>query len=129
MEGLRSCQPGAWPTAAPRVCGEALPLHPTQAPPHALAPMAAAIGPTHRALAWPGLPVTHRHARTHAHARARPHRHAHAMLSPLCACRPEGECTAPDCAWCTSAAVGAACYTPEQAKRLPSAVFKCTPAA
>merc|ERR550514_2092422 len=29
------------------------------------------------------------------------------------------------CEWCTSAAVGANCYTEEDAKSLPSAVFSC----
>ncbi|KAL4519643.1 hypothetical protein Ndes2526B_g01780 [Nannochloris sp. 'desiccata'] len=29
------------------------------------------------------------------------------------------------CAWCVSAAVPSACYTIEQAKRLPAAVFSC----
>lgn len=29
------------------------------------------------------------------------------------------------CAWCVSAAVPSACYTVEQAKRLPAAVFAC----
>jgi len=46
-----------------------------------------------------------------------------------CDKRPKDECTAPECSWCTSAAVGAACYTPDQAKRLPAAVFKCMLAA
>ena len=29
------------------------------------------------------------------------------------------------CSWCVSAAVPSACYTTEQAKRLPAAVFSC----
>lgn len=37
----------------------------------------------------------------------------------------EDSCVAPDCLWCTSAAVGGGCYTPEEAKLLPSAIFKC----
>ncbi|KAJ9532026.1 hypothetical protein QJQ45_003733 [Haematococcus lacustris] len=43
----------------------------------------------------------------------------------LCDKKPEGSCAAPDCVWCTSAAVGGGCYTPAQAKMLPSAIFKC----
>ena len=38
----------------------------------------------------------------------------------------KGSCEGnPTCAWCVSAAVPSACYTVEQAKRLPSAVFTC----
>lgn len=37
----------------------------------------------------------------------------------------EASCVAPECVWCTSAAVGASCYTPEQSKLLPKAIFKC----
>ena len=29
------------------------------------------------------------------------------------------------CVWCMSAAVPSACYSEEEAKRLPAAVFKC----
>mmetsp|Transcript_5467 Transcript_5467/g.9471 ORF Transcript_5467/g.9471 Transcript_5467/m.9471 type:complete len:218 (+) Transcript_5467:67-720(+) len=38
---------------------------------------------------------------------------------------PEDSCIAPECIWCTSAAVGGGCYTPGEAKLLPSAIFKC----
>ncbi len=35
-------------------------------------------------------------------------------------------CTANhNCVWCVAAAVPSACYSPEEAKRLPAAVFKC----
>ena len=38
----------------------------------------------------------------------------------------KSHCEANDtCSWCVSAAVKSACYTVEQAKRLPSAVFQC----
>lgn len=30
-----------------------------------------------------------------------------------------------NCVWCLSAAVPSACYTTEEAKRLPAAVFQC----
>jgi hypothetical protein len=42
-----------------------------------------------------------------------------------CDSKPESACVAPSCVWCTSAAVGGGCYTPSQAKMLPSAIFKC----
>jgi len=31
------------------------------------------------------------------------------------------------CSWCTSGAVKAACHTVENAKKLPSSIFACTP--
>lgn len=43
-----------------------------------------------------------------------------------CEGKDKGACDAADmCTWCTSAAVPSSCYTREQAKHLPSAVFKC----
>ena len=40
---------------------------------------------------------------------------------------PQAAClaAAPACSWCVSAAVPAACYTEEDAKRLPPGVFAC----
>jgi hypothetical protein len=42
-----------------------------------------------------------------------------------CDKKSEAQCLSPQCVWCTSAAVGGGCYTPAQAKLLPSAIFKC----
>eukprot|EP00884_Botryococcus_braunii_P014656 jgi/Botrbrau1/23191/Bobra.0041s0038.1 len=39
---------------------------------------------------------------------------------------PQAQCTQSGCAWCSSAAVGASCYTKEDAKKLPSSIFSCT---
>lgn len=41
-----------------------------------------------------------------------------------CAGKSESTCTGP-CVWCVSRAVPSSCYTLEEAKRLPSAVFTC----
>lgn len=43
----------------------------------------------------------------------------------MCDGKPQAECIHPTCVWCTSAAVGAKCYTPEDAKKLPKAIFSC----
>ncbi|GIL53104.1 hypothetical protein Vafri_8791 [Volvox africanus] len=52
------------------------------------------------------------------------------QLTGTCDGRPEASCVAPGCVWCTSAAVGGGCYTPDEAKLLPKAIFKCkTPTA
>lgn len=48
-------------------------------------------------------------------------------LHGTCESKSQAQCTAPDCVWCRSAAVGAACYTPAEAKRLPPAIFDCKP--
>jgi len=48
-----------------------------------------------------------------------------AVKADECDKRAEDDCIAPDCVWCTSAAVGGGCYTPAQAKLLPSAIFHC----
>jgi hypothetical protein len=48
-----------------------------------------------------------------------------AVRDESCDKKAEDSCIAPDCVWCTSAAVGGGCYTPDQAKLLPSAIFKC----
>ncbi|GFR44723.1 hypothetical protein Agub_g6047 [Astrephomene gubernaculifera] len=42
-----------------------------------------------------------------------------------CDGKPQAACVAPGCVWCTSAAVGGGCYTPDEAKLLPKAIFKC----
>jgi hypothetical protein len=42
-----------------------------------------------------------------------------------CDGKAEATCIAPSCVWCTSAAVGGGCYTPDEAKLLPKAIFKC----
>ncbi|KAK9863178.1 hypothetical protein WJX84_000492 [Apatococcus fuscideae] len=34
-------------------------------------------------------------------------------------------CQSAGCEWCESAAVGNSCYTEDEAKRLPSAIFSC----
>ncbi|GIM13859.1 hypothetical protein Vretimale_16938 [Volvox reticuliferus] len=47
------------------------------------------------------------------------------QLAGTCDGRSEASCVAPDCVWCTSAAVGGGCYTPDEAKLLPKAIFKC----
>ncbi|KXZ47625.1 hypothetical protein GPECTOR_34g784 [Gonium pectorale] len=46
-------------------------------------------------------------------------------MAGVCDNKPEASCVAPSCVWCTSAAVGGGCYTPEEAKLLPKAIFKC----
>lgn len=37
----------------------------------------------------------------------------------------EDACSQGGCVWCVSAAVPSSCYTEEEAKRLPAAVFQC----
>ncbi|KAG2489530.1 hypothetical protein HYH03_011981 [Edaphochlamys debaryana] len=56
---------------------------------------------------------------------------AEQVQASACDGKSEGSCVAPACVWCTSAAVGGGCYTPEEAKKLPGAIFKCktTPSA
>ncbi|KAG2435199.1 hypothetical protein HXX76_007282 [Chlamydomonas incerta] len=50
---------------------------------------------------------------------------AEATVQGTCDGKPEATCIAPSCVWCTSAAVGGGCYTPDEAKLLPKAIFKC----
>lgn len=38
---------------------------------------------------------------------------------------PQAQCKPPQCVWCKSAAVPSACFTKEQAQRLPPGVFQC----
>jgi len=47
------------------------------------------------------------------------------LADPKCEKKSEDDCTAPSCVWCTSAAVGGGCYSPEEAAKLPHAVFSC----
>ncbi|KAG2446666.1 hypothetical protein HYH02_008236 [Chlamydomonas schloesseri] len=50
---------------------------------------------------------------------------AEAAVQATCDGKPEATCIGPACVWCTSAAVGGGCYTPEEAKKLPGSIFKC----
>ena len=48
------------------------------------------------------------------------------LTSDECSDLGKGACEGnPSCSWCVSAAVPSACYTIEQARRLPAAVFAC----
>lgn len=51
--------------------------------------------------------------------------YASAGDASLCDGKSQADCIHPTCVWCKSAAVGGKCYTPEDAKRLPSAIFSC----
>lgn len=46
--------------------------------------------------------------------RSSPVRIATLTGNDVCDKKSEGDCIAPECVWCTSAAVGGGCYTPEQ---------------
>ncbi|GAX82890.1 hypothetical protein CEUSTIGMA_g10316.t1 [Chlamydomonas eustigma] len=48
-----------------------------------------------------------------------------AAADSVCDGLPESSCVSPDCVWCKSAAVGSKCYSKDEAKLLPKAIFTC----